>query len=200
MLVLQIILVAFRGMLANKTRTLLTMLGIVVGVGSVIVLIAFSEGTRTEMLERFETFGANRMGVWFNRWSSEYPVPSSERFEIEDIFAIREQCSTIGRVVPLLWGRGQVRHGSLSVEDHQLFATEPDYFSISNRTFAAGGPFTDENNVMQDRVCVLGSNTKYALFFEADAVGEFVLIDGKRFLVLGVMTEQGGNRWQRNES
>ena len=106
MLVFQTLAVAFRGMLANKTRTLLTMLGIVVGVGSVIVLIAFSEGTRTEMLERFERLGAKRMGVWLNSRHSAVPVPSGEHFVYDDIVAIREQVPVISRVVPVLEERG----------------------------------------------------------------------------------------------
>jgi putative ABC transport system permease protein len=198
MLVLETLLVAWRGMMANKIRTMLTMFGIMVGVGSVIVLIAFSEGQKKEVLKRFEALGANRMGVNLNRWSGP-PLPQSEKFTYDDVTAIRDHVSTVEGVVPTLGNELTVKYSNTSLDRTNVTASEPDFFKTDNDTFEAGGPFTDEDNTSQQRVCVLGSNTKYQLFYEADAIGQYVMVDNKRFRVVGVLKEKGGPRWQRSD-
>jgi len=195
MFILQVIVVAVRGMMANKLRTLLTMLGIVVGVGSVIVLIAFSEGQKRELLKRFESMGAKQMGAFLRTWG-ENAAPETEEFSLDDVNAIRNKCSAIEYVVPVTDVRASLRYGNQSLADQDIVASEPAIFIISNDKFASGGPFTDEQSALRERVCVLGANTKYQLFFEAEAVGQFILIDGKRFRVVGVVAEKGGGRWQ----
>ena len=80
MFITEVLIVALRGILANKLRTMLTLLGIVVGVGSVITLLAYSEGTKKQLLKRFETMGANRMGVFLGSFhgSQSLPLPAGK--------------------------------------------------------------------------------------------------------------------------
>ncbi|MCH7472716.1 ABC transporter permease [bacterium] len=202
MLILETLLVAFRGIIANKLRTMLTMLGVIVGVGSVIVLIAYSEGTKRELLERFEAWGANRMWVRISHWGGggRLRAPSSEQLTMEDAMAIRTECSAIGLAAATSELRLDVRYGGTTLEDHEVIPVELDYFTIDNDLFARGRPFTDEENIMRERVCVLGSQTKYDLFFEAEAVDQYVIIGGKRFRVVGVLEEKGGPGWMSSDS
>jgi putative ABC transport system permease protein len=151
------------------------------------------------MLERFERFGANRMGVWLNRWSVSN-VPASEEWTLEDVDAIRENCSAIEMAVPTIGIRSSVRSGTTTLADQNILGTEPDYFQISNFVFVQGQSFTIEDNVMRERVCVLGSQTKYDLFYEANPIDQFILISGKRFRVVGYLEEKGGNRWMNADS
>ncbi len=199
MFVLQTVRVAWRGMWANQLRTLLTMLGIVVGVGSVIVLIAFSEGQKQELLKRFESWGANRMGVWLDRWSGQHVIPESEAFNMDDVEALRSECSTLAKVVPTAEMQLRVREGTTTLDNYTVIATEPEFFEINNDLFELGGPFTLEENVMRERVCVLAHQTKYDLFFEANPLDQYVTVDGKRYRVVGVLKEKGGSRWQRGD-
>jgi putative ABC transport system permease protein len=200
MLFFETIRVAYRGMMANKVRSLLTMFGIMVGVGSVIVLIAFSEGQKHDILKRFESLGANRMGVQLQRWGpAASAIPPSEHFSYDDVSAIRGSIGTVEGTIPLLNAELYVRFGNTTLNKTQVTASEPSFFKTDNDTFAEGEPFTEEDDTSQERVCVLGYNTKYQLFFESPAVGQLVMIDGKRFRVVGVLAEKGGQRWQRSD-
>jgi putative ABC transport system permease protein len=76
-----------------------------------------------------------------------------------------------------------------------VIAAEPEIFIVDTNTFTEGEAFTLDDNIMRERVCVLGSELKYQLFFDAPAVGKDVLIGGKRFQVVGVLAEKGGSRW-----
>jgi putative ABC transport system permease protein len=192
----EVLSVAMRGILVNKLRSGLTMLGIMVGVGSVIVLIAFSEGQKAELLERFSQWGAGRMGVWLQKWGEGLKAPQNEEFSMEDIHALRE-VPLVKNVVPVTHRELGVRYGNISLPGHAVIATEPSFFEIESAVFTEGGPFTDEHNMLLDRVCVLASNSKYQLFFESPAVDQYVTVGGKLFRVVGVMEEKGGDRWNR---
>ena len=167
MLFWEIIVVAIRGIVANKLRTGLTMLGIMVGVGSVIVLLAYSAGTREDMLMDFERWGANRMGCWMDRWSSGVPIPESESFTLDDTAAIRAKCPTIDKVSAINEFEGTVTRDTIELENYSIVAIEPEWTEISNYKIDKGRFFTDEENLMRERVCVLASMTKEALFFSA---------------------------------
>jgi putative ABC transport system permease protein len=197
-MVFEILRVAWRAMSANRVRTLLTMLGIVVGVGSVIVLIAFSEGQKKELLQRFEAMGAKRMGAGLGRWRGMGTnVPNSVTLSYEDAEAIRESVPTVEQVAVGANESLDVRYGNTTLSGTTVLATEPNSFVINNDQFEYGAPFSSQDNMLMERVCVLAYNTKYSLFFEADPVGQYISIDGKRFRVVGSLTEKGGSRWMR---
>lgn len=197
MMLLEILRVALRSLMAKRTRTLLTMLGIVVGVGSVILMLAYGEGQKAELLERFSGFGEKQMHVWFNRWSGRRnpTVPRSIKLSYDDVVAIRRECSAIAKVSPVAWMRADVRYGTRELEGCDIQAQEAVTFSIGGDEFASGRPFTQEENASRARICVLGSATNEELFYAADAVGEYIYIDGKRFLVVGVLEPKGSGRW-----
>lgn len=196
MFITEVLIVALRGVLANKLRTLLTVLGIVVGVGSVITLLAYSEGTKKDLLKRFEAWGANRMGVFLGgHWGEGLPLPAGEELTLDDVQAIRNECSAIDIAVPTNDSRLEVRYGTTTLTDHTVAASDPDYFIIDNDIIDRGRFFTSDEDMMRERVCVIGSETKYKLFFESEALDKFILVDGKRFRVVGVLKEKGGSRF-----
>jgi putative ABC transport system permease protein len=196
MMLLEILRIALRSLMAKRLRTLLTMLGIVVGVGSVILMLAYGEGQKREVLERFAAFGEKQMFVRFNYWSwrGNPTVPWSIQLEYDDVVAIREECSAISKASPYSWMDATVRRGNIELERYDVHAFETDTFSIGGDVFATGRSFTDEENMQRARVCVLASAAKEELFFAGDAVGEYITIDGKRFLVVGVLQEKGASR------
>lgn len=199
MLIWEIVIVALRGLFANKLRTGLTMLGIVVGVGSVIVLLAYSAGTREDMLKDFERWGANRMGCWMDRWGSGVPVPASESFTLEDTAAIRASCPSIDLCSAVSDFDATVSRGTIKLENYSVVAIEPDWVKISTYKIDKGRFFTDDENMMRERVCVLASMTREALFFAAPAVDEYITIDGKRFRVVGTYKPVGNSRWESHD-
>ena len=191
-MMLELFVASLRGLLANKLRSFLTTLGIIIGVGSVITLIAFSEGTKADMLERFEKLGASRMFVWINYWGASTPVPQSERLSMDDIEAVRGQATAVRRAVPSVEAEQPVRYGFREMDGVDVLASEPDYFEIGHHVFTKGRPFSIDENILRERVCVLGSETSESLFFFTNPIDQFISIGGKRFRVVGVLEAKGG--------
>lgn len=196
MLYLEILRMAWRGIIANKLRTVLTMLGIVVGVGTVILLIAYSKGAEAMLLENFEKWGSNRMGGYINRWRGGASIPASVYFKLEDIENFRGATNYVSYASGVVETKTQVRYLNSNLDDHSLLACDPEYQEIANMELAEGRWFTAEENIMRDRVCVLGSETKQNLFFSAPALDRFVMVGGKRYRVVGVLESKGSSRWQ----
>lgn len=200
MLLWEILGVAFRGIFSNKLRTGLTILGIVVGIGSVVLLMAYSKGTRKDLLERFEQWGSNRMGCYINRWGSGLPIPQSEKITRADADLLRDKCGNLLKYASVVAdNQTTVRYGTTTLDDHRILACEPQFQHISNYEMHLGRFFTDDEDLMQERVCVLGYMTWQSLFFNANPVGKFVEVGGKRFEVLGVMKSKGNSRWERHD-
>ncbi len=194
MLFWRMVRIAVRSLGSNQFRTGLTMLGIIIGVCSVITLMAFSEGTQKDMLERFERLGASRIFIRMNHWRSKVKFPRTEVLAIGDVEAIRRECSAVRRVSIVGEFSSPVRQGFQSVDSVEISAVEPEYMEIANSKFSEGRGFSFEENADRERVCVLGSTIKEQLFFSAMAVDQFVSIAGKRFKVVGVLEEVGGRR------
>jgi len=195
MLILEILMVAWRGIVNNKLQTILTMLGIVVGVGTVILLVAYSKGTERMLLENFEKWGSNRMGGYLN-FRRARNVPASVRFEMSDIERLRKQKRYVDRISGELQTQADVRYGNSILEAHSISASEPDIQVINNLNIGEGRWFTDEENIMRERVCVIGSLTREKLFFAAPALDQFIMVGGKRFRVVGVLESKGSSRWE----
>lgn len=200
MIAWEMVRLAWLAMNARKLRTLLTMLGIVVGVGSVIVMLAYGEGQKRELLKRFEGYGERMLSVRFSyhSWRGTLTVPRSIQLKYNDIQAIREQCSAVSNALASARLNCVVRRGDVTLEDDvSTFATEPGYFGIAGDKFADGRPFSYDENLGQERVCVLGSQTKERLFYAAPAVDDYIQLDGKRYRVCGVLMPKssGQQNW-----
>jgi putative ABC transport system permease protein len=200
LLVLEMVKVAIKALLARKMRTLLTMLGIIVGVGSVVVMLAYGEGQKQEILKSFEGWGDKQVSLRLRYWSwrsspGSVVAPRSVQLDYGDVEAIRKEVSSIQTVVPEADSRAVVRRDTISLEDYDVTATEGDYFAIMGDRFDKGAPFTYEDNAMQARVCVLGFDAWHQLFVAADPIDDYVMINGKRFRVVGTLLSKGSDEW-----
>lgn len=190
--------VALRAIFSDRLRALLTVLGIVVGVGSVITLIAYSAGVERELLSRFDRRGATTLGVGIAWWRDD--IPNNEVITPEDAQAVRDECWTIEHVALIDQGDlARVTYSVREAQDCDLVATDAEYFNARPTEFRQGRPFTAEENNARERVCVLGGKVYSDLFFNEPAVGKYVNLDGKHFQVVGVLIEQGGRRWENTD-
>lgn len=199
MLILETLRVALRALWGKRLRTGLTMLGIVVGVGSVILMLAYGEGQKRELLSRFEGFADRAINVSFNyfSWHGNLTAPRSVRLQYSDVVALRTECSAISNAVAVGDTSAGVRYGANSVDVNYLTAVEPDYFKIRDYHCSAGGIFSAEENLDEERVCVLGPLIKEELFegmADESVVNQYVLINGKRYRVEGVLRFEGSGR------
>lgn len=189
---------AVAGLLRNKTRALLTLLGIIVGVGSVILLLAYSGGVEKMLLERFEGWGATRLQMGINWWRDE--VRDNETISQADLEAILDDVWTVKAASRTAQLRTEVRYGTQVQSTIDILAAQPQIWTTTPRVFDSGRPFDEMDYASQAKVAVLGGTLATELFFNEPPVGRDVYINGKRFEVIGVLKEVGGAHWANNDN
>ncbi len=186
--------VAFRGLLANKLRALLTMLGIIIGVGAVITLLSLGQAVQSMITSELQGLGSNQVflfGVSVPSQNGARAIPAE--LTNEDVAALADplQVPAAAAISPEFQGRGNVVIGRQSVRT-DVTGVLPIYTSVRNAAVAEGR-FIDSTNVdLRSRVVVLGSQVKADLFGSDDAIGQRVKINNINFEVIGVMAEKGG--------
>ncbi len=187
---IQAIVLALSQIRANLGRSLLTALGIIVGVASVTAVIAALAGLKDKVLSEFETFGANRILVFPDRPDDAprnlYPW-KDVRLKIEEVDAIEANCPSVRVVTPITSLGTTAQHGDRLLEGITVTGIRPAWHETENRTVIQGRPFNsiDEDGARQ--VCLLNESAIEELQLPADPVGEHLLIGGRRHLIVGVV-------------
>lgn len=197
MLIWQMLKLAVKTLVVRKLRTGLTMLGIVVGVGSVIIMLAYGEGQKNELLARFEGWSERQMFVRFSYWSwrGNQTVPRSITMKAEDAQMLIDNCSAVHLASAETGARVEVKSSLHTEERYSVNAVSADHFAITGDSFLAGRAFTYAEDLNQERVCVLGEVAKDRFFMANDAIDDYVTIAGKRYRVVGVTRMKGVSTW-----
>lgn len=198
MLLLTTIKLALAGLLANKTRALLTLLGIVVGVGSVILLLAYSGGVEKSLMERFEGWGATRLQMGIMTWNPD--VRDNETITAKDKQDILGQNYMIEAAARVFNNQYSVRYGTQTQDRISVIAAEPEIWTVVERELSSGRKFDEMDEATSAMVCVLGGTLAEDLFFNEPPVGKELIVNGKRITVIGVLKEVGGARWINNDN
>lgn len=185
---------ALRSLQENWFRTLLTLLGIVIGVGSVVAMLAIGEGARDDVLARISSMGTNllvvRPGTGFQRRSADGSMAS---LMPEDV-AVLAQLPNVITAVPESTKGVTARAGAFDTTT-QVNATGADYPLLRDWQPQEGVFFSEEDSQRYAAVAVLGQTVARELFPNQSPIGEFVLLNSVPFQVLGVMSEQGATPW-----
>ncbi len=192
MLLLEIVRVALQALVTNKLRSLLTMLGVVIGIAAVITMVALGEGAQRTVEERLQTLGANVLTVRPGQSFFGGVGRGQSNLTVEDAEALLERGRSIVAVAPEVEDRLQVEYGAANA-NVSIVGAWPSYFAVNNFALAAGRLFTPAEDRGRRRVVVLGALAGDALGVPAPAlVGQTVRIAGIPFRVLGVLAEKGG--------
>jgi len=180
-------------LLAHKLRSLLTMLGVIFGIASVISMVSIGAGARQEALEQIRLMGINVIQVNRTALSGDLALEaqrqSPQGLTYGDAEAIRTLFTSAERVVPVCRVFAELRQDGKTIPA-KTFGTTPDYATV-NRVELAAGRFLDETDVeRRARVCVIGADVKRDAFFLEDPVGKFLRINDEEFQVIGVMEER----------
>ncbi len=185
---------ALTAILSNKLRSALTMLGVVIGVGSVIAMIAIGEGTKKKSIEQLEIMGANMITVmpdWRRGGMSQ--GSGSGQLKMEDVAAIQREVPSVTLITGAVRGSETAKFGSNSTRT-SISGVEPQMAIIANATkMLAGGWFTPEDNAFAARKAVLGYQVWDQLYEGENAIGSTIKIKGQNFEVVGVVTYKGGS-------
>ena len=185
-------------LLANKLRSILTMLGVIIGVGAIITTTSIGEGAKADVTERIQTLGANILAVrpGQSRFRGRGSADARRTLTVEDIAALQERGQTFGYVTPEVSNRAQVKYLNKNTNT-TIVGTSPEYLVTANFNIEKGRFFTDSHIRYRERVCVLGKTVVDTLFGETiEPVGKTVKIKNVGFHVLGVMKEKGASGWR----
>ncbi len=180
--------VAWEGLTLNKVRSFLTTLGVIIGVASVIVMLAVSSGAEASIADQINALGANLVIVGPARG-----VPGSARtLVLDDAYAIEEQVSGISGISAEQSPPAQtVKANDVTLEEITILGTTSGFPSVRSYSVAEGRFFSEEENERETRLAVLGSGLAKDLFKQESPLGQTITIGSVKFIVIGVMESKG---------
>jgi len=191
----KVIQIAWKGLAKNPLRSLLTMLGVIIGVAAVIIMISISTGTEKTIEEQITGLGTNLVFVQANFSRGGFGrgggMESTGGLVYDDAFAIAEEVEGVKAVVVEQGSAETVEAGSVTLESISLLGTTPDFPSVRDMTIANGRYFTQEEVDRNQKVAVLGSSLAEELFGDAPPVGQTVSVGNTKLTVIGVFEEKG---------
>lgn len=185
---------AIRALWRNKVRTLLTMLGIVFGIGAVIAMVAGGQGAQASVKEVFQSLGTNVLMVSSNAArGGGVSGGAGSRLSItwDDMAAIEAEVATVKWIAPLLQARGTQVAGEDNNWNTSVIGTTATWFKIRNWDAVEGVIFDEDTGNSNAKVTVLGKTVATQLFGTSSAVGQVVRIGGQPYEVVGVLATKG---------
>jgi len=192
--------VAWEGLALNKGRSVLTALGVIIGVAAVIVMLAVSAGAEAEIADQINALGANLIMVMpsMSRGGFGPQAAAGVQLAYDDIVAIEENVSGITGVSAEQSTTQEVKAGTTTLEDISVVGTTSGFPDVRDYQVLVGRFLTEEDNDRSNKVVALGYDIAVALFGDANAdrlhpsaVGQKVKIGSTNFTVVGVMAEKG---------
>ena len=183
----------------NKIRTLLTSLGIIIGVTSVILLISIGTGLKSYINDQFESLGANNIyispGKIFNRGGhfNREAGFSAITFNQKDLSALKKNLKNVSYIVPVSQISLALKQGK-NTADVNLIAATHDYATAQNQQPSPGNGrwFTRQEEQKKSKVVILGAKTATELFPEGNPLGRKISISGKKLKIIGIQDSLGG--------
>lgn len=187
--------IAYQSIIKHKMRTLLTMLGIIIGVGAVIVMVAIGQGAQATIQGQISSLGTNLVLVFpgvFRQAGVSMGGGSFTRLSFDDVEKLKRESTKLTGISPVVRTGAQVI-GGISNWSTSVYGVSTDYLSIREWPLSAGEFFTEGDVRSQTKVCVLGQTLVKNLFPDDDPVGQQVRIRNVPFKVIGVLSEKGQN-------
>ncbi|MBV6522064.1 MAG: Macrolide export ATP-binding/permease protein MacB [Gemmatimonadaceae bacterium] len=185
--------VAIESILKNKLRTLLTMLGIVIGVGAVIVMVAVGQGARSQIAAQIASLGTNMLVITPGSSAQggvSQGAATFNRLTISDVEKLMREGTTASLVSPVVVTRTQAIGGGTNWRT-SVNGVSVDFQTIRAWPVAEGGFFTDQDVRTSRKVAVLGSTVANNLYPGEDAVGQMIQLRDVPFEIIGVLTTKG---------
>lgn len=204
LLAYQSLMLALAQIRANKVRSILTTIGIVIGIASVTAVIAALTGLKAKVLSEFETFGTNKMFIFPQ-------VPETGRFahgnwrrirlQPEQFDGILEHCPSVKAFSRMCDLQVTVQAGERSEENVQVKGIEPDWHVIENRYVTVGRTFSLIDNEQGRAVCLINDKLRQKMALPVDCTGRALVINGRRYVIVGIVeTRQESSMFGEGQS
>jgi putative ABC transport system permease protein len=188
----EVLRISWKSINSNKLRTLLTMLGVIIGVMAVIMMVSISAGTEATIADNINSLGANLIFI-----SAAPPQASAanrprETLVYSDMLAIRDTVANLVGATVEQNSRQTVKFGATTLDNVTILGTSPDFPDVRVMTLANGRFFSDADIDSKTKTCVLGATIAQELFGTQDPVGQYVTVGNNvRLTVVGVFATKG---------
>ena len=194
--------IAMNALLRNKLRAFLTMLGIIIGVASVIAMLGIGQGSKQSIQQQIAGMGLNLVTVIpgsQERGGVQFGASTMQSLTESDVTAILSDCPAVLAATPEVRGNGQVVFGALNWPT-TLFGENESYLQIRERSVVSGRMFTGQEIASAAKVCLLGKTVVTNLFgADSDPVGQTIRFKKIPFLVIGVLDSKGLNTFGQDQ-
>lgn len=188
--------IAIRAIAANKMRSFLTALGIIIGIAAVITMLAIGQGSKASIKANIAEMGSNMIMISPGadmRGGVRQDASSMETLKQADYQSIKEDCNYISAISPTVNSSGQWIYGNNNTQS-SIYGVNQDYLSIRQLKVADGEMFTDTDIKAAAKVCILGQTVVDYLFPDgSDPIGKVVRFNSIPFRVIGVLQKKGYN-------
>jgi len=184
---------AVRSILRNRMRSLLTSLGIIIGVGAVIVMVAVGEGSQVKIQSSISSLGTNLVMAMPGSATSggaRLGAGSSNLFSFDDVEMLKDNATLLSGISGIARSGGQVIAGANNWFT-TIYGVEPDYFEIRNWDMEYGEAFEERDVTVRSKIAILGATVADELFPDGDALGQRIRIENIPFNVVGVLKSKG---------
>jgi putative ABC transport system permease protein len=188
-LFLQTVVLAISQIWANKVRSSLTTLGIIIAVGAIIVTVAAVDGLKSSILKQFASLGANRVWV-FPRMPREAPgryTWRQIRMNVREADGILANCPSLAELTPVLMMGADVQFGDRVEHNVSIQGIRPSWHAIEARSIMQGRTLSSIDENERRQVCYVNDKAIAELQLDANPVGQYILADKRRFLIVGVV-------------
>ena len=192
---------AGRALRRNKMRSLLTMLGVIIGVGSVIASVSITTGATKQVEDKVASLGQNIVTVFSGNFSSggmRGGWGSAPTLTVEDSRAIKNEVANVVAVSPEVRDRAQILANGLNWNT-QILGESPDYPQIRDWDIASGGMFTEGDVRGLSKVAIIGKTVVDQLFINDDPIGQTLIVRNIPFKVVGVLESKGFNLFGQDQ-
>jgi len=193
--------ISFRALWVNKMRSFLTMLGIIIGVGAVIAMLAVGQGASQKISQQISSMGSNMLIVMSGAQTSggiRMGMGTQMTLTLDDAEAIEKECPAIAAVAPSLNGVAQLVFGNQNWSTG-VQGTTAGVLEVRDLSLVSGRNFTDQDVRNATKVCILGQTVVDNLFGDMDPVGQIIRIKKVPFTVIGVLDRKGQNPFGQDQ-
>ena len=200
--ILNLIRIAFKALQRNKLRAFLTMLGVIIGVASVIAMVAIGQGSKQSIQSQLSSMGSNMITILPSSnvaGGARLGGASVQTLTIDDVKAIQKQAVNVGAISPAAISSGQSIFGAFNWPT-SIQGVSPSYLDIRQWELKDGIPFSDEDIRASAKVCLLGQTVVSNLFPNGDnPVGKIIRFNNLPFQVIGVLAAKGQSSFGQDQ-
>jgi len=196
-----LIIIAIRALQRNKLRAFLTMLGIIMGVGSVIAMVAIGQGSKQSIQASLSNMGSNMITVSpASNLNGGVKIAGSsfQTLTDKDIVALKRQAQYVTEFSPAVTSRGQAINGAMNWPT-TMSGVSPEYLDIRKLTLKDGIPFTNDDVETSAKVCLIGQTVIDNLFPNENPIGKVIRFGNIPFKIIGILNPKGQNAFGQDQ-